>query len=123
MLTVMVIIMPPKKVRLITAYSLLATLSVAVLGYDAQSRNLFITQRQPETAQVEPPPYVPEPLTRLADSPFLKHSRSIASTKPLPDQGVEEVEKPASAHERHAPTGVYFLTVPVRADKPAQPLG
>ena len=70
--------MPSKQRHLITAYSLLATITVALLAHDAHTRNLLPFTSRAHPIREEPAPYVPHPLTPLADSPFLRRGPASA---------------------------------------------
>ena len=95
----MVIIMLPKTRRLLVAYSLLAAASVAILAHDNSAR-----RKVPAARSVPRPPdsfpAVPLPITRLADSPFLK----TAANAPGSDFETEP-----------EPIAVVFLKVAVQA--------
>ena len=68
----MVIIMLPKTLRLITAYSLLAATGVSMVIHDNSARRNMRATTNHASAFHEPDALVPLPMTRLEESPFLK---------------------------------------------------
>jgi hypothetical protein len=74
-------IMPPKKLRLLLAYSLLALSSVSILVCDALNRNRSPVLGPTAPVRNEAPVYVPQPLTRLDESPFLNPSRALPAER------------------------------------------
>ena len=68
----MVIIMLPKTLRLITAYSLLAATGVSMVIHDNSARRNMRATTDNSSAFHEQAAPVPMPMTRLEESPFLK---------------------------------------------------
>jgi len=113
MLVIILITFMKKKTELVIAYGMLATAATIVVAHDAHIHRL-----PAKTVALAPDPHAPAaplPLTRLADSPFLKSTRQETDPTPLAVVN-RESGTPGPINRQSAPFGVYFLRTAVQAD-------
>jgi hypothetical protein len=107
--------MPPKRLQLLVAYLSLATTTAVVVAYDAHVRSLAEVPRRTEVPREDPHGEAPHPMTRLSESPFLRHIARNESAS-IRESATARNEDSTANRVRIAPAGVYFLTVPIRTE-------
>ena len=119
MLIIVVCIFMKKKTEILIAYVMLAVAATVIVSHDAASR--YELPRTVAQAPETPTRPAPLPLTRLADSPFLKSTHQATDATSLAIVNGES-GNPASGNRHSAPFGVYFLRTAVHADSAEGPV-
>ena len=121
MLIISIIMFFRKKTKLLCAYSLLASSSLAIVAHDAHQRtesSLHVTQAA--RAPI-PKPLAPVPFAPIAQSPFLD-ARPIQLAAGERIATRSKASPAASREQEPAPSRLYFLKVSVRINSDDGPL-